>query len=40
MGLFYQPAHELIGLFKHGEDQHTNTASLGAYGRYRTNVLQ
>ena len=39
MGLFYRSAHELIGLFKHGDAPHINTVQLGASGRNRTNVL-
>ena len=39
MGSHYRSAHELIGLFKHGEGKHTNTVQLGQHGRNRTNVL-
>ena len=39
MGTFYRSAHELIGLFKHGNGKHTNNVELGRYGRNRTNVL-
>lgn len=39
LGSFYRSAHELIGLFKHGEGKHLNNVQLGRYGRNRTNVL-
>lgn len=39
MGSHYRSAHELIGLFKHGDGKHTNTVQLGKHGRNRTNVL-
>lgn len=39
MGSFYRSAHELIGVFKHGEAPHRNNVNLGRDGRNRTNVL-
>lgn len=39
MGSFYRSAHEMIGLFKHGEGSHRNNVNLGRDGRSRTNVL-
>lgn len=38
MGSFYRSKHELIFVFKHGCDPHTNSFGLGGTGRYRTNV--
>jgi len=38
MGTFYRSQHELIFAFKSGRARHTNNFSLGASGRYRTNV--
>ncbi len=39
MGSFYRSAHELVGVFKHGDAPHVNTVELGRHGRNRTNVL-
>jgi DNA modification methylase len=39
MGSFYRSAHEMIGVFKHGEAPHRNNVELGRHGRNRTNVL-
>jgi DNA modification methylase len=38
MGTFYRSQHELIFVFKSGEESHRNNFQLGQYGRYRTNV--
>jgi DNA modification methylase len=38
-GSFYRSAHELVGIYKHGNAPHTNNVMLGSKGRYRTNVL-
>ena len=38
MGSFYRSKHELIFVFKHGDDPHVNSFGLGETGRYRTNV--
>jgi DNA modification methylase len=38
MGTFYRSQHELIFVFKAGEESHRNNFLLGQYGRYRTNV--
>jgi DNA modification methylase len=38
MGSLYRSAHELIFLFKNGQDSHRNNVQLGQFGRYRTNV--
>jgi DNA modification methylase len=38
MGSFYRSQHELVFVFKHGSDRHTNNVQLGRFGRYRTNV--
>lgn len=38
MGSFYRSKHELIFVFKIGDDAHTNSFGLGDTGRYRTNV--
>jgi DNA modification methylase len=38
MGTFYRSQHELVFVFKSGEDPHRNNFQLGQYGRYRTNV--
>ena len=39
MGSFYRSAHELIGVFKHGDEPHLNNVELGRFGRNRTNVI-
>lgn len=39
MGSFYRSAHELVGVFKHGDAPHVNAVELGRHGRNRTNVL-
>ncbi|HEX4022166.1 MAG TPA: DNA methyltransferase [Acidobacteriaceae bacterium] len=38
MGSLYRSQHELVLVFKHGENSHRNNIQLGAMGRYRTNV--
>jgi DNA modification methylase len=38
MGSLYRSAHELVFLFKNGNDGHRNNVQLGQFGRYRTNV--
>lgn len=38
MGTFYRSKHELIFVFKMGNDKHINNFELGQHGRYRTNV--
>jgi DNA modification methylase len=38
MGVFYRSKHELIFVFKHGKEKHTNNFEFGSNGRYRTNV--
>jgi DNA modification methylase len=38
MGTFYRSQHELIFVFKSGEESHRNNFQLGQFGRYRTNV--
>ncbi|MBK9010166.1 MAG: site-specific DNA-methyltransferase [Novosphingobium sp.] len=38
MGTFYRSKHELIFVFKFGDEPHTNNFGLGESGRYRTNV--
>jgi DNA modification methylase len=38
MGSLYRSQHELVLIFKNGEERHTNNVQLGRYGRYRTNV--
>ena len=38
MGSFYRSQHELIFVFRNGEDSHRNNVQLGRYGRNRTNV--
>jgi DNA modification methylase len=37
-GSFYRSQHELIAVFRVGEDRHLNNVVLGAHGRNRTNV--
>ncbi|WP_174275137.1 DNA modification methylase [Sphingomonas bacterium] len=39
MGSLYRSAHEMIGVFKHGEAAHINNVELGRHGRNRTNVI-
>lgn len=38
MGSMYRSKHELVSVFKVGNDSHINNIELGRYGRYRTNV--
>ncbi len=38
MGIFYRSKHELVFVYKNGEEKHINNFKLGATGRYRTNV--
>jgi DNA modification methylase len=38
MGTFYRSKHELVFVFKVGEEAHVNSFGLGESGRYRTNV--
>jgi DNA modification methylase len=38
MGSLYRSQHELVFVFKNGQDPHRNNVQLGQYGRYRTNV--
>lgn len=38
MGTFYRSQHELVFVWKVGDDPHTNNFGLGDGGRYRTNV--
>lgn len=38
MGTMYRSKHELVAVFKHGTNPHTNNIQLGAHGNYRTNV--
>jgi DNA modification methylase len=40
MGSFYRSRHELIFVFKNGDEPHINTFELGQHGRYRTNVWE
>lgn len=40
MGLLYRSQHELVFVFKNGEEPHINNIQLGKYGRYRTNVWE
>ena len=37
-GSFYRSQHELIGVFRVGDDQHLNNIELGRHGRSRSNV--
>lgn len=39
-GSLYRSQHELVFVFKNGNDKHRNNVQLGQYGRYRTNVWQ
>ena len=38
MGTFYRSQHELVFVFKHGQDKHQNHFGLGEHGRTRSNV--
>jgi DNA modification methylase len=38
MGSFYRSQHELVFVFKKGDEPHINNFELGQHGRYRTNV--
>ncbi len=38
MGTFYRSKHELVFVFKVGDEAHVNSFGLGESGRYRTNV--
>lgn len=38
MGSLYRSKHELVFIFKHGNNPHKNNVELGSHGRYRTNV--
>jgi DNA modification methylase len=38
LGSLYRSRHELIFVFRNGEEQHQNNIQLGRFGRYRTNV--
>jgi DNA modification methylase len=38
MGSLYRSKHEMIAVFKNGEEPHVNNIELGKHGRYRTNV--
>ena len=38
MGTFYRSKHEMIFVYKIGDDAHVNSFGLGETGRYRTNV--
>lgn len=38
MGSFYRSKHELIFIFKNGNEPHINNVELGSHGRYRCNV--
>ena len=38
MGSFYRSQHELVFVWKVGDEPHVNTVELGKHGRYRTNV--
>jgi len=40
MGTFYRSRHELIFVFKKGQQAQINTFELGQHGRYRTKVWQ
>lgn len=40
MGAFYRSRHELLTIWKVGEEPHVNNFGLGATGRYRTNVWE
>jgi DNA modification methylase len=38
LGSFYKSRHELVFVFKNGEEPHQNNIQLGRFGRNRTNV--
>jgi DNA modification methylase len=38
MGSLYRSQHELVFVFKNGNEVHSNNVQLGRFGRYRTNV--
>jgi DNA modification methylase len=38
MGSLYRSQHELVFVFKNGNEAHSNNVQLGRFGRYRTNV--
>jgi DNA modification methylase len=38
MGSLYRSQHELVFVFKNGNEMHSNNVQLGRFGRYRTNV--
>ena len=38
MGSLYRSQHELIGVYRVGNEPHQNNVQLGKHGRYRTNV--
>ena len=38
MGSFYRSQHELVFVFKHGDERHRNNVQLGQFGRNRANV--
>ncbi|MBV7257970.1 site-specific DNA-methyltransferase [Erythrobacter crassostreae] len=38
MGSLYRSKHEMVFVYKVGDEPHTNTVELGKHGRYRTNV--
>jgi DNA modification methylase len=40
LGSLYRSQHELVFVFKNGEEKHQNDIQLGPCGRYRTNVWQ
>jgi len=40
MGSLYRSQHELVFVFKNGDETHSNNVQLGRFGRYRTNVWQ
>ncbi|GAC1659744.1 MAG: hypothetical protein NVS9B15_22980 [Acidobacteriaceae bacterium] len=40
MGSFYRSRHEMVFVFRHGENQHRNNIQLGRFGRDRTNVWE
>ena len=40
MGSFYRSRHELIFVFRNGNERHRNNVQLGRFGRDRTNVWQ
>lgn len=38
MGSFYRSQHELVLVFKHGQEPHRNNVQLGQHGRNRSNI--